>query len=155
MVIRKNRLITIINTDLCPNRFWMWENMWSLFSDNLSTFYHIAFADGVSIDVSCALSTFVVQTRHINISLERPPIICSFIPYMINWRWLLQFYNHLDYYPFDKDYLDVEKIYDNIFEANIDPLEVQKAPRGQYVSMIDVNLFFSSCFLGQGSENVK
>lgn len=48
----------------------------------------------------------------------------------------------MDYYPFDKDYLDVEKIYDNIFEANIDPLEVEKAPRGQYVSMIDVNLFF-------------
>ncbi len=48
----------------------------------------------------------------------------------------------MDYYPFDKEYLDVEKIYDNIFEANIDPLEVEKAPRGQYVSMIDVNLFF-------------
>lgn len=48
----------------------------------------------------------------------------------------------MEYYPYDKDYLDVEKIYDNIFEANIDPLEVQKAPRGQYVSMIDVNLFF-------------
>ena len=50
----------------------------------------------------------------------------------------------MDYYPFDKEYLDVEKICDNIFETNIDSLDISKAPKGQYVSMIDANLFFDN-----------
>lgn len=50
----------------------------------------------------------------------------------------------MDYHPYDKDYLDVEEIYENIFTAKIDSAEMNKAPKGQYLSMIDVNLFFDN-----------
>lgn len=48
----------------------------------------------------------------------------------------------IDYYPYDKNYLDVDKVYENTFEKNIDYDKRFLAPRGGYLSMIDVNLFF-------------
>lgn len=48
----------------------------------------------------------------------------------------------MDYHPYEKDYLDVDQIYDNVFDENIDTSKRFLAPKGQYVSTIDMNLFF-------------
>lgn len=48
----------------------------------------------------------------------------------------------MDYYPYDKNYLDVDRIYKNTFDKDIDLSKRFDAPKGGYLSMIDVNLFF-------------
>lgn len=48
----------------------------------------------------------------------------------------------LDYYPYDKDYYDIDLITDNIFDKAMTLEKGQQAPKGTYVSSIDVNLFF-------------
>lgn len=48
----------------------------------------------------------------------------------------------IDYFPFDKDYLDVDQIYENIFDVRIKEEDLPKGIVGQYIGTIDVNLFF-------------
>ena len=48
----------------------------------------------------------------------------------------------IDYRPYDPKYLNVDKIYKNTFDKNIDLEKRLSAPKGVYLSMIDVNLFF-------------
>ena len=51
--------------------------------------------------------------------------------------------NHpIEYFPYDKDYCNVDRICDNVFTSE-DPEDLlKKAPKGTYISSIDVNLFF-------------
>ena len=48
----------------------------------------------------------------------------------------------IDYYPYDPNYLDVDKVYKNTFSKDIDLSKRLSAPKGVYLSSIDVNLFF-------------
>lgn len=48
----------------------------------------------------------------------------------------------LDYYPYDPDYRDIDRITDNVFDPNLDLDKCRNAPKGTYLSTIDVNLFF-------------
>lgn len=49
----------------------------------------------------------------------------------------------IDYRPYDPDYLDVDEVYgEDVFKAHPDLSKAQNAPRGCYLSCIDVNLFF-------------
>ena len=47
----------------------------------------------------------------------------------------------MDYYPYDPNYVDVDEIYEQTFEAKYSEEERAKAPRGVYLSSIDANLF--------------
>ncbi len=48
----------------------------------------------------------------------------------------------IDYRPYDPNYLNVNKIYKDTFRKDIDLSKRFNAPKGVYLSMIDVNLFF-------------
>lgn len=48
----------------------------------------------------------------------------------------------MDYYPYDPEYYDIDCIFKNVFAKEVTLQEGLKAPRGTYLSSIDVNLFF-------------
>ena len=47
----------------------------------------------------------------------------------------------LDYYPYDPSYLNVDAYYKNIFLSSDNYKDMNNSPKGEYLSMIDVNLF--------------
>lgn len=47
-----------------------------------------------------------------------------------------------DFRPYDEEYINIEDELDDYFVQNPDPEIIKKAKRGQYISMIDANLYF-------------
>lgn len=48
----------------------------------------------------------------------------------------------MEYHPYDPDYINVDRKYDDIFLPNGDYSDYKSSPKGEYLSTIDINLFF-------------